>query len=46
MKTNKTFKTLDEQIEILKTKGLVIKDEIKAKEILFTKFTDGPIVEP
>lgn len=35
MKTNKTFKTLDEQIEILKTKGLVIKDEIKAKEILF-----------
>ena len=31
----KTFKTLDEQIEILKNKGLIINDEEKAKEILF-----------
>ena len=30
----KTFKTLDEQIEILRSKGLVINDENKAKEIL------------
>ena len=30
----KTFKTLDEQIEILKTRGLVIVDEGKAKDIL------------
>ncbi len=33
--SKKTFKTLDEQIEILKSKGLVINDEEKAKEILF-----------
>jgi len=32
---NKTFKTLDEQIEILKNKGLIINDVDKAKEILF-----------
>ena len=31
---NKTFKTLDEQIEILKIKGLVINDYDKDKEIL------------
>ena len=31
----KTFKTLDEQINILKGKGLVINDEERAKEILF-----------
>ena len=31
----KTFKTLDEQIEILKSKGLIINDEEQAKEILF-----------
>lgn len=31
----KTFKNLDEQIEILKEKGLIINDEEKAKEILF-----------
>ena len=31
----KTFKTLDEQIEILKNKGLIINDEEQAKEILF-----------
>lgn len=31
---NKIFKNLDEQIEILKNKGLVIKDETYAKEIL------------
>lgn len=31
---SKIFKTLDEQIEILKTKGLTIEDETKAKEIL------------
>lgn len=30
----KTFKNLDEQITILKTKGLVIEDEYKTKEIL------------
>ncbi len=33
MKT-KQFKTLDEQIEILKHKGLVINDEVYAKEVL------------
>ena len=32
---SKIFKTLDEQIEILKSKGLVINDVEKAKEILF-----------
>ena len=32
---NKTFKNLDEQIEILKSKGLVINDIDKAKEVLF-----------
>lgn len=31
---NKTFKTLDEQVDILKNKGLVIDDVEKAKEIL------------
>jgi len=30
----KHFKTLDEQLEILKTKGLIIEDEDYAKEIL------------
>ena len=35
MKKTKTFKTLDEQIEILKSKGLIIEDEVKTKEILF-----------
>lgn len=32
---NKTFKTLDEQIEIMKSKGLIISDVDKAKGILF-----------
>lgn len=32
---NKVFKTLDEQIEILRSKGLVIRDIDKAKSILF-----------
>lgn len=32
---NKVFKSLDEQIEILKEKGLVISDYDKTKEILF-----------
>lgn len=31
---NKIFKNLDEQIEILKNKGLVIDDELKAKDTL------------
>lgn len=31
---NKTFKTLDEQVQILKNRGLVINDEEKAKQIL------------
>lgn len=31
---NKTFKTLDEQVDILKNKGLVIDDVERAKEIL------------
>lgn len=31
---NKTFKSLDEQIEILRQKGLVINDEVGTKEIL------------
>jgi abortive infection bacteriophage resistance protein len=31
----KTFKTLDEQIEILKNRGLIINDIDKAKDILF-----------
>lgn len=31
----KTFKTLDEQIEILKNRGLIIEDIDKAKDILF-----------
>ena len=30
----KHFKTLEEQLEILKTKGLIIDDEEYAKEIL------------
>ena len=30
----KVFKTIDEQVEILKSKGLIIEDELKAKEIL------------
>lgn len=34
MANNKVFKNLDEQIEILKSKGLTIKDEVYAKEIL------------
>ena len=33
--SKKTFKTLDEQIEILKSKGLIINDIDKTKEILF-----------
>ena len=32
--SRKTFKTLDEQIEILRTRGLVITDEEKAKDVL------------
>ena len=32
--TAKVFKTLDEQIEILKDKGLVIRDEDYTKEVL------------
>lgn len=35
MRTNKIFKTLDEQIQILRDKGLVINDEDYAKEVLF-----------
>ena len=31
----KVFRSLEEQIEILKSKGLIIEDEIKTKEILF-----------
>ena len=31
---NKIFKNLDEQIEILKSKGLIVNDEYKAKEVL------------
>ena len=31
---NKIFKTLDEQVEILKQKGLIVEDELLAKEIL------------
>ena len=34
MRSEKTFRTLDEQIEILKLKGLVIDDIDKAKRIL------------
>ena len=34
MRTNKIFKTLEEQIEILKSKGLVINDEETAKQVL------------
>ena len=33
--TNKIFRTIDEQIEILKSKGLIIPDEEKATELLF-----------
>lgn len=33
--TSKIFKTLDQQIDILKDKGLIITDEEKAREILF-----------
>ena len=35
MAKNKIFKTLDEQIEILKSKGLIVEDEQKAMDILF-----------
>lgn len=31
---NKIFKTLDEQVEIMKDKGLIVEDEFLAKEIL------------
>ena len=31
---NKIFKNLDEQLDILKSKGLVVDDDVKAKEIL------------
>lgn len=34
MSSNKVFKTLDEQVEILRTKGLTINDEDFAKDIL------------
>ncbi len=34
MRSNKVFKTLDEQVEILRSKGLTIKDEEKTKDIL------------
>ncbi len=34
MSNNKVFKTLDEQVEILRSKGLVIQDETYTKEIL------------
>lgn len=34
MSNNKIFKTLDEQVEILRSKGLIINDEYKAKEVL------------
>ena len=30
----KLFKTIDEQLEILKSKGLIIEDEESAREIL------------
>ena len=33
--TSKIFKTLDEQVNILQNKGLIIDDEAKAREILF-----------
>ena len=32
---SKTFKTLDEQVEILREKGLIINDYKKTKELLF-----------
>ena len=32
---NKIFKTLDEQIDILKARGLIVNDYDKAKKILF-----------
>lgn len=34
MASNKVFKNLDEQIEILKDKGLIISDEVYSREIL------------
>lgn len=33
--TEKIFKTIDEQVDILKNKGLIVNDEEKAREILF-----------
>lgn len=33
--SKKVFRNLEEQINILKSKGLIIEDEVKAKEILF-----------
>ncbi len=33
--TNKIFRTIDEQIDILKSKGLVITDDDRARDILF-----------
>ncbi len=33
--SKKVFRSLEEQVEILKSKGLVIEDEVKTKEILF-----------
>ena len=34
----KQFKTIDEQIEILKDKGLIINDEEKTKKILLREY--------
>lgn len=34
MRSNKVFKTLEEQIDILRSKGLIVNDEEKAKNIL------------
>ena len=33
--SKKVFRSLEEQVEILKSKGLIIEDEVKTKEILF-----------
>lgn len=33
--TGKIFRTLDEQIDIFKRRGLIVDDEVKAREILF-----------
>ena len=39
---DKDFKTIEEQIEILRSRGLSIEDEAEAKDFLLRLFSDAP----